>query len=256
MAPPLALAHRGGAGYRLNAGIENSLRAVAHAVDLGYAYVETDVRASADGVPFVFHDADLARVVGASTDLRALTAREIRSASLVGGESIPTLRELLEEFPGTRFNVDVKSDDVVAPTLDLLEELGAFDRVLIAAFSHRRLQWVRRAAPHAATSASPLEAAALRFGRAAARSLAARNGAVCLQVPISHRGRRIVTADLVSAAHSYGLQVHVWTIDDVPTITELLDLGVDGIISDRIDVLRDVLLARGQWHAGGDAEHR
>ncbi|CAM3477437.1 glycerophosphodiester phosphodiesterase family protein [Occultella aeris] len=244
---PLALAHRGGAGYALNEGIENSLRAVRNAVDLGFTYVETDVRASADGVPFVFHDPDLSRVVGSAVDVHALTAADLRAATLAGGESIPTLAELLEEFGGTRFNIDVKSDDVVAPALAVIEAQRAFDRVLIAAFDHRRLQRVRRAHPEAATSGSPLETASLRWGVGAARSLAARNGVVCLQVPTTFRGRALVTGPFVATAHRYGLQVHVWTIDDADTMNALFDLGVDGIVADRIDVLRDVLIARGAW---------
>ncbi|TDE90016.1 glycerophosphodiester phosphodiesterase [Occultella glacieicola] len=244
---PLALAHRGGAGLELNVGIENSLRAVRNAVDLGFTYVETDVRASADGVPFVVHDPDLSRVVGSAVDVHALSAADLRSATLAGGESIPTLAELLEEFGDTRFNIDVKSDDVVAPALAVIEAQRAFDRVLVAAFDHRRLQRVRRAYPEAATSASPLETASLRWGVGGTRALAARNGVVCLQVPTTFRGRPLVTPGFIANAHRYGLQVHVWTIDDAATMITLLDLGVDGIVADRIDVLKDVLVARGQW---------
>ena len=245
---PLAIAHRGGAGLPANEGIENSLRAVAHAAELGYRYIETDVQASVDGEAFVLHDADLDRVAGRDVAVGDLTAADVRAITLSGGESIPTLAELLEEFPALRFNIDLKSDAVVAPALRVLRATGATERVVLAAFSHRRLVRVRRLLPGVATSASPAEIAALRFGRL---PLAARAGAVAFQVPIhtTVRGRRvrIVTDSFIARAHARGQQVHVWTIDDPDEMHELLDLGVDGIMTDRPGVLRDVLVARGEW---------
>lgn len=247
---PLAIAHRGGAGLPANAGIENSLRAVHHAVELGYRYIETDVQASADGVAFVLHDPDLERVAGRALAVGDLTAADVRAITLAGGESIPTLAELLEEFPTLRFNIDLKSDAVVAPALAALRAAGAGDRVVLAAFSHRRLVRLRRMLPGVATSASPREIAALRFGRL---PLAARAGAVAVQVPIhtTIRGRRvrILTDSFIARAHAGGQQVHVWTIDEATTMRELLAQGVDGIVADRIDVLRDVLAGRDEWPA-------
>lgn len=247
---PLALAHRGGAAYHLNTGIENSLQAVRNAIDLGYRYIEIDVRASSDGVAFVFHDPDLGRVVGTPRPLASMTAADVRAATLRGGASIPTLAELLEEFGQTRFNIDVKSDDVVGPTLGDLDAADAYGRVLVGSFDHARLQRVRRTRPHLATSSSTRESIGLGWGYGPMRSLAARNGALCLQLPLTYRGRRVITPEALRRAHAQNLQVHVWTIDDAQTITELLDLGVDGIITDRIDVLKDILLQRGQWREG------
>lgn len=252
-AGPLAIAHRGGAGLPANAGIENSLRAVAHAVDLGYRYIETDVQASADGEAFVLHDADLERVAGRAVAVEGLTAADLRAITLSGGASIPTLAELLEEFDGLQFNIDLKSDAVVNPAVRTLRAAGAGNRVVLAAFSHQRLVRARRLLPGVATSASPREIAALRFGRL---PLAARAGAVAFQIPIhtTVRGRpvRIVTDGFIARAHARGQQVHVWTIDDAATMHELFDRGVDGIVADRIDVLRDVLTERGQWPAPGE----
>ncbi|UFU01700.1 glycerophosphodiester phosphodiesterase [Ruania suaedae] len=245
---PLALAHRGGAGLPANAGIENSLAAVRHAVELGYTFIETDVRASRDGVPFVVHDPDLGRVTGESVAVAELSAADLRAATLSGGESIPTLAELLEEFSGLWVNVDVKSDDVVDPAVQVLREQRAEGRVVVGAFDDARLRRVRRTAPELTTSASPREVRAMLLGRGRA---AARAGAVALQVPKRWRGVEIVTERFVRRAHAQHLQVHVWTIDDAPTIRTLLDRGVDGIVSDRIDVLREVLLERGQWPAPG-----
>lgn len=246
--PPLAIAHRGGAGLPANAGIENSLQAVRNAAALGYTYIETDVQATADGVALVLHDADLSRVAGRQVQVGELTAADVRAISLSGGESIPTLGELLEEFADLHFNIDLKSDAVVDPAVRALRSAGAAGRVVLAAFSHRRLKRVRRLLPEVATSASPLEIAALRLGRA---PLAARNGAVAFQVPVSTtvggREMTVLTDSFIRPAHARGMQVHVWTIDDAATMHELFDRGVDGIVADRIDVLREVLIERGQW---------
>ncbi|WP_159620695.1 glycerophosphodiester phosphodiesterase [Ruania rhizosphaerae] len=245
---PLALAHRGGAGLPANAGIENTLTAVRNAVELGYTYIETDVRASRDGVPFVVHDPDLGRVTGESIAVAELSAADLRAATLSGGESIPTLAELLEEFGHLWVNLDVKSDDVVEPAIEAVRRHGVEDRVVVASFNDPRMRRVRRLAPEMATSASPREVVAMLLGRSRA---SARAGAVALQVPKRWRGIEIATEAFVRRAHHQHMQVHVWTIDDPATIRTLLDRGVDGIVSDRIDVLREVLRERGQWPVPG-----
>jgi glycerophosphoryl diester phosphodiesterase len=227
---------------------------VRNAVDLGFRYVETDVRASRDGEAFAFHDTTFARLAPtwelAEQPFAALTAAQIRSVELPGGARVATIAELLEAFPSVRFNIDVKRTAAIAPTVRAVRDAGAEDRVLLASFSHRRLQIMRRALPGVATSASPREIASLRWGRGPARRIASRAGAACLQVPTTWRGRQIVTPGLIAAAHRQRMQVHVWTVDDPAEMTALLDDGVDGLITDRPDVLRDVLVERHQWRTG------
>lgn len=247
---PLALAHRGGAALPANVGKENTLEAFSNAVALGYDYLETDVRASKDGVVYVFHDADFARLAGQDVQISDLDSTEIDQLGLADGAKIPRLVELLSDFSDTHLNVDIKSDDAVAPTLRLLREQKAADRVLIAAFSHRRLQRVRKFMPQVATSASPLEVAAWAGGTGGIRALARKNGAVAFQVPMKWGRLRIVTPANVRRARDLGMQVHVWTIDDALQMRALLDLGVDGIVTDRPDVLKTVLKERGQWRHG------
>lgn len=245
---PLPIAHRGGALLPANVGIENSLLAFQNAVDLGYRYLETDVHCSADGVVYAFHDDNLERLTGDSSAIRSLPAAAIAEARLDGREPIPTMRELLDAFPDARFNVDIKADSAVDPTLDLIESLGAVDRVCFASFSHERLQRIRAKLPHAASSMSPREAARLKLGpNLASQSYGVRRGAVCAQVPHRQGLITVVTRRFVDRAHALGIQVHVWTIDDAAEMNQLLDQGVDGLVSDRIDVLKDVLNARGQW---------
>lgn len=249
--PPLALAHRGGAGYGPNRGIENSLAAFRTAVGLGYRYVETDVHATSDGHLVAFHDDRLDRVTDGVGAIAEQPWSVVRAARIGGREPIPRLAELLEELPHVRVNIDIKATGAIVPLWETVRAHGAQDRVCVASFSDRRLTAFRRlAGPTVATAAGPREIAALRFGPSRLGAGPAFLAQV-LQVPVVHRlgplPVRVVTAALVERAHDLGKQVHVWTVDDADEMTRLLDLGVDGLVSDRIDVLRDVLTTRGQW---------
>ena len=242
------MAHRGGAKLDGNVGLENSLAAFQRAVDLGYTYLETDVHVSRDDVVFAFHDASLDRVTDGSGLVRECAAEEVRAALIDGNEPIPELDVLFESFPDARFNIDVKSDHAVVPTLAVVREHNAYDRVCIASFSDARLRQVRTVDPRVATAVSPSEAAQLRLSPSRrAWSVGARRGAVCAQVPLTRFGLRLVTRGFIRRAHECGLQVHVWTIDDEATMVDLLELGVDGIVTDRPDTLRDVLRRRDEW---------
>ncbi|RYP87100.1 glycerophosphodiester phosphodiesterase [Nocardioides guangzhouensis] len=245
----LAFAHRGGAFHPEIEGLENSLAAFRHAVDLGYRYLETDVHVTRDGVLMAFHDRVLDRVTDGTGEVARLSRDEIREARIGGRENVPTLGELFDTFPGVRFNIDIKAPGAVRPLADFLAAREAWDRVLVGSFRPRSLEEFRSLTDgRVATGAHPREAAAyagLPSGRLAAALT--RGGPVAVQVPY-RRGRvAITTAGLVRRAHAAGLHVHVWTIDDPAEMHELLDLGVDGLMTDRTDILRDVLVERGQW---------
>ncbi|MCC9312266.1 glycerophosphodiester phosphodiesterase [Kitasatospora sp. RB6PN24] len=248
---PLAFAHRGGA---LGAP-ENSLAAFEQAVALGYRYLETDVHATADGVLLAFHDHRLDRVTDRSGAIAELPWSTVREARIGGTEPIPLLEELLDAFPGARFNIDVKAAPAVLPLVEAIRRTDSWDRVCVGGFSDSRLAAVRAAAgPRLATSLGPREVLRLRLRSLAGPLLPGRRSpwpGICAQVPENHRGVRVVDRSFVRTAHRLGLQVHVWTVDDPVRIRALLDLGVDGIMADRIDVLHDVLADRGQW-TGGD----
>ena len=236
-ARPIALAHRGGA----REATENSPTAFAHAVGLGFGYIETDVRASADGTCFVLHDARLDRTTDRAGAVAQLPAREVRAARLSNGDSPMTLAQALAAWPQVRFNVDVKSDDTVEPFLAAVTAAGAWDRVCAASFSSSRLRRLRRAAgPRLATSMGPVEVAALVVG-------APLHGPVAAQVPQRVGPAPLVTPNLVRRAHRRGFDVHVWTVDDPLQMAHLLGIGVDGIVTDCPTVLADVLRARGLW---------
>ncbi len=242
---PLAFAHRGGAAD----GDENTVAAFERAVTLGYRYVETDVQATADGVPVIFHDADLRRVAGLDAKIGALRAVDLASIRVGGAQAVPQLAEVLTAWPTLRFNLDVKSWAAVGPLIDTLRRTDVLDRVLVASFSGRRLVALRREfGPRLATSMGPAEVARLRLAAVAGRSmLGLAPGVPAVQVPVRYGPVPVVDRRFVGYAHRMGVQVHVWTIDEPSEINRLLDLGVDGIMTDRIDVLREVLLSRGQW---------
>ena len=247
---PLAFAHRGGALLPANRGIENTLTAFRNAVDLGYRYLETDVHCSRDGVVYAFHDIDLTRMTGTASAFHDLDSAGIDAIRIDDREPIPRLVDLLEAFPEARFNIDVKSDDAVDPTLEVLRAAGALDRVCVASFSGDRLRRVRAAAPTVTTCFSPAEIAVLRFDPARNRQArGARRGGACVQVPARSRRVTVVTPGFVERAHTIGVPVHVWTVDDPSEMQYWLDIGVDGLMSDRIDLLRDVYAERGLWRA-------
>jgi glycerophosphoryl diester phosphodiesterase len=245
--PPLAFAHRGGAKTAGNIGIENSLAAFTHAYRLGYRYLETDVRATSDGTVYAIHDAGLDRLTGQADLVNALTAESLDLQRLDQREPFARLEALYEAFPDARLNIDIKSDDAVEPTCQVVQAQGAVDRTCLSAFSHRRLSRIRELLPDVTTSASAREVAAARFLPLPLLRRAGRTRGACLQVPVRRGPIPVVTPGFVRRAHALGLQVHVWTVDDAAEIHRLLDLGVDGIITDRTDVLKDVLVDRGSW---------
>jgi glycerophosphoryl diester phosphodiesterase len=266
---PLAFAHRGGAAHAP----ENSWRAFEHAVGLGYAYLETDVQATADGVLVAFHDRTLDRVTGQPGRVARLTHAGLASARVDGTEPIPLLEDLLGAWPDVRFNVDVKAAPAIAPLAAVLRRTNAWDRVCVVSFSASRLRATRRALDRpVCMAASPLGTAVIRFGgRRGSRDAGgpnrwrnaptrppgrpgqppaglltdwlARNGVRCLQIP-----EPVATESFIHRAHGLGLHVHVWTVNERPAMERLLDLGVDGIMTDETVTLREVLSGRELWH--------
>ncbi len=261
---PLAFAHRGGAAHAP----ENSRRAFEHAVGLGYRYLETDLQATADGVLVAFHDKTLSRVTGVDGRVSRFRYADLSGALIGGTEPIPVLEDLLAAWPDVRFNLDVKDVSAIAPLPEVLRRTNAWDRVCVVSFSASRLRATRRALGRpVCMAASPLGTAVVRFGgprgrhdrpgpgQQAPRQPApprqqwpltdwlTRTGVRCVQVPA-----QMATPPFISRAHTLGLQVHAWTVNDRPTMERLLDLGADGIMTDETVALREVLTARNQWH--------
>ena len=239
---PIAFAHRGGASHFP----ENSWRAFEHAVKLGYAYLETDAHATSDGVLVAFHDKTLDRVTDRAGEIATLSAKQVAEARIAGADPIPLVEDLLGAWPDVRFNIDVKDMPAARPLAEVIRRTGAFDRVCVTSFSAARLRATRALLDRPVCMAtSPVGAAALRSGvpgQLLARAFA-RRSVGCAQLPIS-----MAKGPLIRRAHDAGLVVHVWTVNDAETMSSLLDLGVDGIMTDQTELLREVMISRDQWH--------
>jgi glycerophosphoryl diester phosphodiesterase len=241
---PLPIVHRGGA---LEAD-ENTWAAFEQAVALGYRYVETDVRATADGVLLAFHDASLSRVTDRDGVVRRLPWAEVGQARVRGRERIPTLVDLLAEFPEIRFNLDAKDASTLRPLARLLRDPTTLARVCVGSFSDRRLAWLRTAlGDDVCTSLAPREVFRLKRAAVTGRRIAVPRSARCVQVPVGPGFAPLLDRRFVDAAHAHGLAVHAWTIDRPEDMERLLDIGVDGIMTDRPVELRRDLVQRGQW---------
>lgn len=257
---PIALAHRGADIQR-----ENTLTAVRRAVDAGFGFIELDVRTTADNKVVVFHDETLNRITTGTGKLADTTWDELASVRIIGAEPrdeqisepLVLLEELLEMFPTTRFNVDLKDRASAAPMVEILRRQNAWNRVLIASFrdTHRRLFFknLRPTDPPVASSGG-METVALLLAahRTAAfktvvRELRRKLPLDAVQVPIRKGPIRVVTKRFVDACHAAGIAVHVWVINDPQQMKNLLAMGVDGIVTDNGPAIAEVLGTRGIW---------
>ena len=249
---PIPFAHRGGA-----TGLpENSMAAFQRAVDLGYRYLETDAHATADGVVVAFHDRTLDRVTDRAGTIARMTYAEVAKARIGGTEPIPRLDELLSAFPDARVNIDLKDAPVIGPLAATLHRAGAWNRVCLTSFSTRRLAQMRARLPlftdrEVCTALGPRGVMALRaksYGGPTAKLIRlAATGVACAQVPYGLGRVPFVTEAFVSRAHELGLHVHAWTVNDRADMERLLDVGVDGIMTDDLLTLRDVMTSRNVW---------
>lgn len=240
-----ALAHR---GFSLN-GLENSMAAFSAAVDLGFRFVETDAHGTKDGKAVALHDASLDRTTDGHGEVADLNWSEVKRAKIGGVEPVPLLEGLLGEWPLLRVNIDVKGTSGISAVADAIERTGAHDRVCITSFSTaRREAAVALLSRPVSTSAGTREAAAFFAGGFLGANMAAPLVAVdAVQVPARLGVVRILTSRHIAAAHAAGKQVHVWTINDRAEMERLIAMGVDGLVSDRADVLKDVLVNLGRW---------
>ncbi|WP_343076200.1 glycerophosphodiester phosphodiesterase [Natronoglycomyces albus] len=244
-ATPLAFAHRGWSDSQ----DENSLAAFQRAVDAGCWFMETDVHVTADGVPVLFHDKTLERMTGDQRPICEFTWAQLRTITIAGNPLVPSLAQALNSWDDVRWNLDLKVDAAVDITLETIRRSNAFDRVLVASFSDWRLHRARRlAGPRLATSMGLGEVARLWM---ASRGRTGWWGFVrnvpAVQVPARSGAVRVVTPRFVDWAHRLGIQVHVWTINDPDTMRSLLDMGVDGIMTDDLAALTHVYHERGHW---------
>lgn len=255
---PAALSHRGftydtdGKSNRL----ENSMKAFQAAVDLGYRYIETDLHGSRDGVAVVCHDPTLSRTTDMDGVINEMDWADIQRARIGGTEPVPRLDEIFETWPELKLNIDIKDDQAAKPVAEAIERHNAHDRVGLTSFSTARRKLTQRylTRPIATGSGSPETVAFLAGVRLNSGFLAKRalKDVDCMQVPVNHDvgsvELNVVDQATVDALHRDGKFVHVWTVDEPEEMVRLLDLGVDGIITNRAELLRDILIERGEWY--------
>ena len=226
-------AHRGGSIESY----ENTIESFNYAVDLGCEYIETDVQLSSDGVPYIFHDDDLNRFIGKKLRFNDLNSNELNQIKLFDRFSIPTLKECMEAFPNTKFNIDLKTNEVMEPAMKYLHSINAHSRVCIASFSDQRLDFVKKNYPKFCRSMGPSEILSLKLHSLGLKKFLPE--ADCVQIPIYKYGIKLATKKLIETAHRLNLKVHVWTINDAAKMDKLIDLGVDGIITDKPNLLKE-----------------
>jgi glycerophosphoryl diester phosphodiesterase len=247
---PRAFVHRGWHAGDLH-GMENSLTAFRRALGEGYHYLETDVHATSDGVVVVHHDPMLDRTTDSSGRIGELPWRTVRRAKIGGREPVSRIEDVLEELPDALLNIDVKVEAAIEPLVTALRRANAFHRVCVASFSEARLVRVRRSAGEGLLTSMGVAAIARLWMSGRLPGVLFRNARLqtVAQVPLRQGRLTVVDRRLIATARRRGIEVHVWTVDDPAKMHELLDLGVDGIMTDHPNVLKDVLRERGAWAA-------
>lgn len=229
------LAHRGGSIESY----ENTLASFAYAQSIGCKYIETDVQVSLDGIPYIFHDESLERITGLKSIFSSITSSEIDKIRIFKDHPIPKLDTALKEFPELFFQIDLKTDLVAIPALEVIKKNDAEKRVCIASFNSNRLKQVKESYPEMCLSMGPKEVAKLLLA-----SFGLFKGEIpgdCLQVPIYSHGIKVVTKRFIKFVQSKNLKIMVWTINDKKTLKKLINMNVDGIITDTPKLLTELL---------------
>jgi glycerophosphoryl diester phosphodiesterase len=223
---------------------ENTLDAFELALEAGADYLETDLQLTRDGVPVLFHDSDLTRLVGSKTSISALSLDEIKKIRLPFGGTIPTLSEALEKFPLAKFNLDFKNPTTESPGISVIASLEAFDRVLVSSFSEAsRLRALSHSPRKIASSAGSSKVLAgyalarLNQHNALARTIAEVDA---FQIPTKMYGIDFTHPSFVEAILNQNKEIHYWTVNDPAEMQSLFALGAHGMVTDRSDIARKV----------------
>jgi glycerophosphoryl diester phosphodiesterase len=220
---------------------ENTTKAFADALFAGADVIETDVRATADGIAVIFHDEDLLRLAGIPKKVAEITWKEISGIDIGFGKRVPTLQQVLQDFPEARFNLDIKSDLAIEPVANVINALGVQNRILISSFSDsRRIKTLKKISGSVGTSAGSARVLALWLcsilGATPLFQFFSRQ-ITALQIPISRFPIRLDSKRFVRFALNAGLELHYWTINDPIEIQRLINLGATGIVTDNCDLV-------------------
>ena len=241
---PLALAHQGGGGEA----VENSAAAFANAARLGYRHLDIDLQVSADGVLVAHHDDTLERLFARPGTVADRSWAELSDLRLPTGEPLARFDDLLDSHPDAFWNIEVKSEEATEPVVDVVRRHALDRRVCLNAFSDRRMRRIRRSAAglHPAYS-TPIASTLWLKVASYLPFLPYWTSADATQAPVEDRNIPVLDQRFVERAHRAGLAVIVWTIDEVDEMRRLLDIGVEGILTDKPTDLKELLVERGQW---------
>ena len=238
----LAFAHRGGNEFAP----ENSFRAFKSAVDIGYKYLETDVHLTKDGFLIAFHDDTLDRVTDKSGLIRDLTLSEVKKAKIAGTDEIPLLSELLNSFTDCFFNIDCKVDETVQPLINLINNKDFINRVCIGSFSQKRIIFIRKSlGKDVKTSMGPAEVILSKF--LSYTSLGYNFKSSYTSIPIRRYGINLLEERNIKYLKSNNQKVIAWTINDEDQMKMLINIGIDGIMTDNLTLLKKVLIEESLW---------
>ncbi|OUW08597.1 MAG: hypothetical protein CBD19_02695 [Gammaproteobacteria bacterium TMED159] len=232
--PFIGLSHRGNSKEF----IENSLEAFKSVAKKGYKYIETDLRLTLDGHVVTFHDEDLKRLFDLDVKIKNLTLKEVNILFNKHKCELFTFEETLNYFPEIYFNIDLKIKEVVMKTINIVEKTKSFNRVCFASFKSLHTKMVLDKHPEAITSMGLTDVALFKFLKIN------RKNSNILQIPIKWNGIKILTKKLISDAKKRNLLIHVWTINNPNEMEELIDMGIDGIVTDEPDILMNVIKNR------------
>ena len=230
----IGLSHRGNSKKF----IENSFEAFNSVFHMGYKYIETDLRITLDKKIIAFHDPDLKRLFNLDLQVKDLTFNEISNLYKEKNCSLLTLEDALKKFPDIHFNIDLKVEEVIQDSIKLVADLNAFDRVCFASFHSSHTRKVLRHNQNAIVSMGIKDIALFKFFKFNNKNIK------IMQIPLKWKGIKILTRNLIQNADKSNLLVHVWTINDRKTINNLIDLGVNGIITDEPELLMEIMKER------------
>ena len=213
--------HRGDASSY----IENTLEAFKSAETLGYKYIETDLRETKDGKIITFHDANIKRITGSNITINRSSLSDIRMRRLPKNETIPTIDEVLEELPDSYFNMDLKVSNMEEKVLKKIKSHNALDRICLGSFNSKTIKKINVLEPKIITSMGLAQVVKYKFFNIKSNSK-------LIQIPISWNGIKVITKRFIEKLHNDNLKVHVWTINKEKEMQRLIDMGVDGIMTD------------------------
>ena len=222
--------HRGDASSY----IENTLEAFKSAETLGYKYIETDLRETKDGKIITFHDANIKRITGSNITINRSSLSDIRMRRLPKNETIPTIDEVLEELPDSYFNMDLKVSNMEEKVLKKIKSHNALDRICLGSFNSKTIKKINVLEPKIITSMGLAQVVKYKFFNIKSNSK-------LIQIPVSWNGIKVITKGFIEKLHNDNLKVHVWTINKENEMQRLIDMGVDGIMTDNAIGLMNVM---------------